>query len=60
MGRTVLRHSKKISSVVVDSHFLRSKSTKCMEIVSNAAVMDVSHTMASYGPSSVLLAVIVL
>lgn len=47
-------------SIVADSHFLRSKSTKCMEIVSNTTIMDVSHTMDSYGPSSVLLAVIAL
>lgn len=31
-----------------------------MEIVSNPTIMDVSHTIASYGPSSVLLAVIAL
>lgn len=31
-----------------------------MEIVSNPTIMDVSHTMDSYGPSSVLLAVIAL
>lgn len=46
--------------MVVDSNFLRSKSSKCMEIVSNPTIMDVSHTMDSYGPSSVLLAVIAL
>lgn len=46
--------------MVVDSHFLRSKPTKCMEIVSNPTIMDVSLTMGSYGPSSVLLAVIAL
>lgn len=46
--------------LVVDSHFLGSKSAKCMEIVSNPAIMDASHTMASYGPSSVCLAVIAL
>lgn len=49
---------KRMCGMVDDSHFLRSKSTKCMEIVSNAAIMDVSHTMGSYGPSSVFLAVI--
>lgn len=53
-------HTKKRCSMAVDSHFLTSKSTKCMEIVSNPAIMDVSHTMDSYGPSSVLLAVIAL
>lgn len=36
-----------------------SKSVKCMEIVSNPTIMDVSHTTDSYGSSSVLLAVIV-
>lgn len=36
------------------------QSSKCMEIVSNPTIMDVSHTMDSYGPSSVLLAVIAL
>lgn len=46
--------------MAVDSHFLRSKAAKCMEIVSNPTVMDVSHTMDSYGLSSVLLAVIAL
>lgn len=51
---------EKTYSIVADSHFLRSKSTKCMEIVSNTTIMDVSHTMDSYGPSSVLLAVIAL
>lgn len=51
---------KKICGMVVDSHFLRSKSSKSMEIVSNPTIMDVSHTMDSYGPSSVLLAVIAL
>ncbi len=51
---------KKTCSTVVDSYFLRSKSTKYMEIVSNPAIMDVSHTMDSYGPPSVLLAVIAL
>lgn len=54
-------HAKeKIFSMVVDSHFPRSKSAKCMEIVSNPTIMDVSHTTGSYGPSSVLLAVITL
>lgn len=51
---------KKTCCMVVDSHFLRSKPTKCMEIVSNPTIMDVSLTMGSYGPSSVLLAVIAL
>lgn len=46
--------------MVVDSNFLRSKSTKSMEIVSNPAIIDVSHTVDSYGLSSVLLAVIAL
>lgn len=31
-----------------------------MEIVSKPTIMDVSHTMGSYGPSSDLLAVIAL
>lgn len=56
---TALRREK-TCSVTVDSHFLRSKSTKCMEIVSNPPIMDVSHTMDSYGPSSVWLAIIAL
>lgn len=59
--RTCKRKKKKTSySIVVDSHFLRSKSSKCMEIVSNSTIMDVSHTMHSYRNSSGLLAVITL
>lgn len=57
---THARREKQTCSMVVDSHFLWSKSPKCMEIVSNPTIMDVSHTMDSYGPSSVLLAVIAL
>lgn len=54
------KERKKTCCMVVDSHFLRSKPSKCMEIVSNPAIMDVAGTMGSYGPSSVLLAVIAL
>lgn len=53
-----MQRPKRIRSTLVDSYFLRSKSSKCMEIVSNPAIMDVSHTKASYGPWSGLLAVI--
>lgn len=54
------RKGKQTCSMDVDSHFLRSKATKCMEIVSNPSIMDVSHTIDSYGPPCVLLAVIAL
>lgn len=57
---TCTKREKKIFSMVVDSYFPRSKSAKCMEIVSNPTIMDVSHTTGSYGSSSVLLAVIAL